>query len=866
MALAARWKCWTRRYFLKVLGAAPFARLTGTSTEAMGQDPAAQKAARYRALVIAIKDTQNIPKPLPVGVEQAKRFVQWLVDQVGLNPAHINFLVDDPAKVGAICGVTPQLADMATILKSVKATADRSELSPSDRLYFYFSGHGGMLKKAADNRPKAFGLDPRDAFFPCDYGRDDTKTPISLDWVQDWFRSTAVREQFFVFDACRKALSGDNPWDLAKPVYPNRGNSYLKVRQYFFFPSAPGEPTFDLDTSHSFSRVLLDALDYKLGFAKQYKLKNGIEAYSIQWTALKSFMGSYFERHPVVYNDDMGERREMTPVIQGVPDYGIGEGPVLIEIKTNEVGTLKLKLDISPPAARSNTTLKLEGRWRVQIPPPPIKFEKPEPVVLNLVPGEWKIVPESPQFCLEFEEDKIVPLLEDIDRTCRMKPIEGPGVPGGSKGSVRLSVPNGDPTVSIRIRDSTGSFVSAPDGHPSEGLGHLVASDLPLGQKYVAVVEGWGRKPALTEFTVDRQGMTDKTVQVPNSRPSPLELMMLDMSREAGVRLDEPSAATRCVKGLMAQLLRFIELQASHPTNESANITRTMRLRTLPSDQAQFRLLFGVDWTDRGEVAAYLRGTPVRLLRLGVSGQPERVVDLESDPPVVFGPVSALAVYQARAEPGPYLLSVGKESRALFALQVLPGRTCDVALYREPDGWLNLSQFMPSTTNPTPSETVYVLGRLQCDMLAGHSRTPRAILGAQGSRLVDDPVAAAFAALLALSRPDEEAAKAGKDVDSLTGVWLEGARRFQDLPDFLVARALMLESGDRTPLTTSLAEAAYREALDRGLPILLPFFEAAWAAAESSERVAGARYAPAARALARYRVGSQVWTAFHRTD
>jgi hypothetical protein len=67
---------------------------------------------------------------------------------------------------------------------------------------------------------------------------------------------------------------------------------------------------------------------------------------------------------------------------------------------------------------------------------------------------------------------------------------------------------------------------------------------------------------------------------------------------------------------------------------------------------------------------------------------------------------------------------------------------------------------------------------------------------------------------------------------------------------------------------SSRAEAtrAYGVALELGLPILQPFFEAAWAAAEHDGDVARARYAPAARALAPRRVRDQIWTAFFKSQ
>jgi hypothetical protein len=762
------WFVWKRRGFLKSMGLAGFTCLSGRSTGTNALALATVEAAESdRALIIAIENTKNIPIPLPNGVEQAKRFVIWLTGQAGLDPANVTFLVDNPDAMEVVGGVKPALADMETIVKAVQQTARQVKVGSSARRYFYFSGHGAILDAPLDQaRLTTSGVDLRDAFFPCDYDPAGTRTPISLEWVGGWFKNTGAQEQFFVFDACRQeALGKGAAYNYARPpAYRGAKSALLTLRQYYFFPSSPGQPTFDLDTSKAFTRVLLDALDRRLGFAKHYDGKARPPMYDVQWANFQLFIREYFNRHPVEFGSGI-HRQKIAPQLIALPSEPLGLGPMLISSGLDEVGKLKLTLDVAPAKARGVTMLVLQGKGVGLPPEPPVIFDMSRPVTRELAPRQWTVKPmsRSKDFCPEFPEEDI-DLLEDMSYTCQMKPMVNPppeievNAPPkvGRKGEIRLFSKDRDLYSCIQLREAGGGVVILPDGRRAEGFGRLTVPDLDFG-RYVAFAYAGHSEPILTRFELNSEGVVDVPVETPRPRPSSLGSALLARFREGRPDLADLMAADQnpCVKGLLAQMLCLAALREKRATPSSEFINETLGLKPRAPGQVQFRVLLGADGKERGEAMQYVRKVALRLepIRLSPEGMDrERVWE-----PSAFKEIesrAALAVFEAPGQPGPYLLTIGIDgTETAIALYLLPGRECELVIYRNPEGWLHVTQFGPGAGNPASPRTVRDLSRVQCDLIAGEFRAAPAILQSLGDRVYDDPTSAALDAYLTLALP-----------------------------------------------------------------------------------------------------------------
>jgi hypothetical protein len=168
--------------------------------------------------------------------------------------------------------------------------------------------------------------------------------------------------------------------------------------------------------------------------------------------------------------------------------------------------------------------------------------------------------------------------------------------------------------------------------------------------------------------------------------------------------------------------------------------------------------------------------------------------------------------------PGPYVLEmIGFGERINFALTVLEGYRCEFAVLQGPGSGIRITQFACSLNEDAPS-TDFRRSFSDLQLALQEGQTPaKTILAQLSDWKYSDPVALAVETHLRSFQKDQHAFR--KAAERLAG---EHSR----LPDGHVALA---RTGDPYAQPDHQnAAAAYRRALDLGLPILMPFLEMLW--------------------------------------
>ncbi|MBP2236320.1 putative caspase-like protein [Sinorhizobium kostiense] len=217
----------------------------------------------------------------------AIRFADWAIGSGGVDPSNLRMMVAPPggapAKVDLpdsgvrVANVAPtRKAIMALLLTEIR----KRNWGASDRLYFYFAGHGCSHEWARGQRPEPvlFPLDVKE--LPIDsnllLGFEDILSPL---------RAYGPRNQLIFIDACRDfaladyaSTAGASVGRYLRPVLDDAG-----CAQNILYATAPGERSLELGSGYGvFATALLEGLnghpaalqrlagqtDYQLTFAR----------------------------------------------------------------------------------------------------------------------------------------------------------------------------------------------------------------------------------------------------------------------------------------------------------------------------------------------------------------------------------------------------------------------------------------------------------------------------------------------------------------------------------------------------------------------------------------------------------------------
>jgi hypothetical protein len=269
---------------------------------------------------------------------------------------------------------------------------------------------------------------------------------------------------------------------------------------------------------------------------------------------------------------------------------------------------------------------------------------------------------------------------------------------------------------------------------------------------------------------------------------------------------------------------------------------------------ARVRVVIGVPGRNDREAMAQL--AKVRVAVGSVAADPK---ELAPHAPVAEASLAGAGTVTLTAgEVGPgcqQVRVVGFGPETVVALPLLPGRLGQVSLHLAPTGRLSVRQFAPPAGAPLTPPLVDALSAAQHDAESRQTleaaRTLRGVFGKGDAPAGVDLVAASLEAHLAAVNDDNgrlERVAATLTDDASTS----------DLPDGHVARAISLARAGRR----AAANDAYRDALARGIPLLLPFFHALWDAVNLFDLPLADRDRALYEAVARRPIPEQLCTAW----
>jgi hypothetical protein len=280
-------------------------------------------------------------------------------------------------------------------------------------------------------------------------------------------------------------------------------------------------------------------------------------------------------------------------------------------------------------------------------------------------------------------------------------------------------------------------------------------------------------------------------------------------------------------------------------------VAESLSINPLEKSETGFRILSWIEEPPVQEVAAPSRALRLRFGSLEPSDDRDGALER-------VGTDFSTVVH--RAHPGIYRLEIVEEAgdgrKLALVIPVLHGRQTELVMHRDAKGVLQFNLYAPQALDPVArsAETLERLGGAQRDVVISEGHSARLRLNELAKPVVDDPIGATLAAyFLTIDRRPKELARAAADL----------TERFPELPDGYVLRGLAAEvAGD-----DQAALAAYRCALDRGLPVLLPFLDYLWDGIKAKRRepyqkidLEKTRFGKLLREVRKSRVPYQLWS------
>jgi hypothetical protein len=830
-----------RREFLATAGAGLASAAGSTQAEARHDQPKLQT--NYLALVIAVDKTPGA-RDLRHTIDEARQFVDWLIRKGGVRHENITLLVSANHLQADFFGVKPQEATGRAIIKAVMQTIGGSQCGPDDRLYFYFTGHGVLFSGTSLPLEGEYRLN--DAIASSDHDWIDAR-PISVAWVQRWFASTSSREQFFVIDACRELRANGEPRKADEPGIPvpsiaqRLNDGYV---QYFLYPVVPGEVAFD-NFDGSFAHTLLDGL--RLGNNGAMKLLDGPPPrYVVCWKRLVRAVKEYFRAtKPVeIRRRANGKPEFLKPHSFALP-LGAGDddadGPQMTTLQPLEVSKVALSLTIQPPEARRQTQVILTADG---IDPYRLIFEEQKDSIrAELPPLAYKLEVEARDYILP-GRSLTINLSHDLElppiTLVKKGKLAGTAPLSGRSAAVTVSC--SDRFAQIRIYDGFGKNVKPERVSTMRSGGELSVTDLQPG-RYSAHVTARPDAEVVETFDVSAGERRDVHVDFPGSAPTTLSSAL---ERALGNSFKRIANEAELNTITCPNMLLAMTMLGDQPFSEA--VASALGFKQDAADRDSVRIVVGVEnnghWLEPfllRPIVGSSRSTYVKLKRC--NSQVEGVA--------VFMSIDYIPT-------GAYVLSMSARGTPAveFPVMKLDNRRSDVVVYGNAEGRLTVSQFAPlirrDRRDRRSVETLALQSRLQCDLSLGHAQSATRLLSALQDE--SDPITTSIQAYISLGRQIPRGA---------ANLALTRSDDFRELPDLYVYKGVIAEAGHPGKSVPKAAAAEYAAALDRGLPLLLPFLEVLWDAIRRDTSIAaGSRYTEILRRIAPKCLRYQLWSAW----
>jgi hypothetical protein len=760
------------------------------------------------AIVIGIDQYWKPQACLRGAVRDALNIREWMVrvDGGAVPPRNLFLLLGRAAGSPQVPpGVQAMNATRADIVTAIEELLVRSR-GEGERFFFYFSGHGISVRK---------DLYEENATVPSDFTDLLTDQALSLRSIQEIFKGTAFRQEFFIVDACRNL-----PWeeDYRISDYPRPRKPMRPVPpQWVMLATSPGTKAIEINEQGAFTEALLDGLKGD-GPAKDWD--DDAQEYVLRWDHIFTHVGQVIEQRAL----PAGEGQIQAPRKTG--EHG-DEDPELGRFAPEAFPDVTLDVFLEPETVASHAEVVVghfggDVQRKSQIDQLPVRFSlKPRPYGIRAIATEYR--PERDYYRVDLYEPKQVlirlvqgrAVMRGEEREAYLtKALGGPPTPGA------IEVSTSDDLARLELLDSAGRVLVSEEGSlqrsnlaPGYYRARLVTPEGRQVEELIELLPGETERihlgaPAAPDTRLFREVLAATGITVSDQNT-------IEPSEMVGAVATAQLSTLLALAGAMANEAK--ERPPERSWGEKLQRLHVSALRDFVGQPAVngIQVLFGIEAEDPAEAAAYLAQAQLRCWK-----QSDPVPVLQIQPKPLRGPVG-LAEYAWATDPGPHWLSIetpGQRSIA-FAVTVLSNRAALIVFQRGVDGKMDIYQYLPALV---PGEVDRV------DPRAGGARFPVI----QRSELVQRAYLAGR-----LEEPGESArmllyAKCTEPIAGVLGGYIQlrvnpsselldvasnnMVRYFGELSDSHVLRAEYLDGQGRA------AEAAsvFRSALDRGLPVM----------------------------------------------
>lgn len=367
----------------------------------------------------------------------------------------------------------------------------------------------------------------------------------------------------------------------------------------------------------------------------------------------------------------------------------------------------------------------------------------------------------------------------------------------------QLLVESSDPLASLEITDSAGGILKT-------GVGHLeLEVDAAFYRARLVMPEG----QSVEEIVELSEGETETVlIDAPRPQQSPLMeqlLKFVDVREREDQTLEFPSPigpiaavdASTALTLLANAVNRGEDWLKSKPLAELGLVPFNEVSAQAPGG---VQIIFGLELSGDEEFSHYLSQARVLLWR---HGQPV------SDSPggsFTLAPHLGLGEFQTAAQPGSYWLVIKapEQTPVIFSVVVLPHRLTMLVFNRDREGRTRVFQYLPELGSPKNSDQTLLrrLGLMQRFSLTGRFYNAYQLVEESLQDRLVDPVECVIGGYLA--------ARLGKS-EGLFSASSAIVKSYPELSDgYVLEGEYQAATGN-----DELAAAAYRSALDHGLPI-----------------------------------------------
>jgi hypothetical protein len=335
------------------------------------------------AIVIGIDryDDPAIPQ-LTGPVNDALKMAKWLLDPARgkLGEDNLSLILDpipnpiDPSltrlsKLGNVLQATKRV--VMTTIRDLPARAP----SGGDRLFFFYAGHGLMSRSTS-------GFE--DAIVSSDYDKDACKA-LSVDSIQQFLKTLAFPEQYFILDCCRNFL---NEATMLDSIVIGGSALPQQTDQFVYYATGPGLRS--LNANRMLTAMILEGLDGK-GTAKRWVSRS--QKYEVRArSTLFDYISQQFSTRnlPVPQQPQIGGASFLDRtlvVIDKADDVELEIGP------------------ITPEVARLAASIEIRGHLvSKRLPPPTLPSG---PLKIPLPPRTYIVSVVAPGFSSPFMDEEL---------------------------------------------------------------------------------------------------------------------------------------------------------------------------------------------------------------------------------------------------------------------------------------------------------------------------------------------------------------------------------------------------------------------------------------------------------------------------